>query len=144
MLDRFGEEDRRRVVRDIEKRYGIALYNIGNYRKYLRDGRGHRYLVLGGVGDWHGIDKKIFQSEERHPGDTLLFVAKLHPERMDIYSCAFAPLLQGRHKLTLTERGLYEFNLEPASGGLKIREIPSVVLNKVGEIVSKPSDQTRR
>ena len=129
---KFDEDDRRRVIAAIEKRFSVSLLAIGSYRKYLRDDRGRRYIVLGGYEEWHGIPKKIFESEKAAPADTILVIAKRSKAAIEIYSGPFRPLLDHRDVLPKTAKE-YVFNLRSSTSGLSVREVPSLLLRRLDE-----------
>lgn len=132
---KFSEDDRKQVISKVESVYGLKLSRIENYRKYLQDNSGQRYIILGGYGDWHGIDKNIFFEEEKGRNNTLLIIAKCSPNHIDIYSGNFSIILNNKKRLTVTGDGRqYEFNLITRPDRLLLREIPSMVLNKICQI----------
>lgn len=129
---KFDEDDRRRVIAVIERHFDISLRAISSFRKYLRDEQGRRYIVLGGYEDWHGISRRIFALEEASPADTTLIIAKRTKAAIDIFSGPFRPLLDHKHDLPKTDTQ-YEFNLCSGINGLTVREVPNLVLRRLGE-----------
>ena len=52
---KFDEQDRSKVISEIEEYFNTRLSRVGSRRKYLKDENGKSYWVFGGYEDWHGI-----------------------------------------------------------------------------------------
>jgi len=127
---KFDENARRRVVREVQRQFGVGLRKIGPARNYLIDDKGVRYIVLGGVDYRHEIPCSIFQEEELAAGDTRLVVATLDRGNLDIFIGPFQPLLEHRHQLSIDNEH-YVFHLHRFASRLIVREIPSLELEQI-------------
>ncbi|OGT81746.1 MAG: hypothetical protein A3H91_08430 [Gammaproteobacteria bacterium RIFCSPLOWO2_02_FULL_61_13] len=129
---KFDEIDRRKVIAELEKEFKVHLQSIGNRRIYLTDDNARRYCVLGGYEDWHGIPRDIMEREENDPSDTILVIAKRRRTSIDIFCGPFSPLIRNKKKLTRTNTGQFEFNLQSRGAALFVKEVPDLVLSKLG------------
>jgi hypothetical protein len=50
---KFDEQDRRKVISEVEVHFNTKLSSVGSRPKYLEDKNGKSYWVLGGYEDWH-------------------------------------------------------------------------------------------
>jgi hypothetical protein len=126
----FDEKCRRRVVRELQRHFRVDLKKIGRLRKYLVDNKGVRYIVLGGVEYWHGIPQSIFRDEESAAGETVLVIATLDGNSLDIFVGPFRPMLEHRGRLSVYEDH-YVFHLHRFTTRLLLREIPSLELKQI-------------
>ena len=100
---KFDENDRRQVIAAVERHLGVRLVALGSRRTYLKDENGHRYIVLGGYGDWHGIPPEIFAAEEGRCDEATLVIAKRYEEEIEIYMGSFSLLLRHKRDLRVSE-----------------------------------------
>ena len=129
---KFDEQDRRKVISDIERHFGIALSRIGNRRKALCDESGKTYWVLGGYDDWHGIPADMMNEEESRDSNGMLIIARRFKSRIDVFAGELKPLIVGKSHLSHTAKGDYQFNIRVRGNHLFIREIPDYALQKLG------------
>jgi hypothetical protein len=130
---KFDEHDRRKVITELEEHYGVKLYPVGARRKFLEDGEGKAFWVLGGYEDWHGIPPEMVEEEARRSRGGVLIVAKRYKNKIDVYSGPVRPLIENKDNLSHTKEGNYQFHIEILGGHLLIREIPGLSLTKLGE-----------
>ena len=62
---KFDEQDRKKVISEVEKHFNVNLSRVGSRRKYLEDSSHKSYWVIGGYEDWHGIPPDMFEQEEK-------------------------------------------------------------------------------
>jgi hypothetical protein len=126
----FDENCERRVVRELQRHFRVDLRKIGRLRKYLVDNKGVRYIVLGGADYWHGIPQSVFQDEETAAGDTVLVIATLDGDGLDVFAGPFRPMLDHKDRLSVYENH-YVFHLHRFATRLLLREIPSLELKQI-------------
>jgi len=136
----FDENFHRRVVRELQRHFCVDLRKIGRSRKYLIDNTGIRYIVLGGVEYLHGIPCSIFEEEEHASGDTVLVVATLNRNNLDICAGPFRPLQEHKDRL-LIDQDHYLFHVHRFASRLLVREIPSLALEQIQPEI--PGDRAR-
>lgn len=136
---KFGNADRKLVIAELEKIYNTKLkpIQILNSQKYLRADDGRRYCIVGGIGDWHGIHEAIFQIESFEPSKSALVIASKLKSKIDIYLGPLDVLVLHSDQLTHTKASLFEFNLSRRDNKMVIREVPNLILEKIGEIKLK-------
>lgn len=140
---RFDELDRERVVADLETRFAVKLSPIGAWRKYFEDEARSPYVILGGSGDWHGIDNKILiDARTRLPGR--LIVAKLRTKRMEVYCAPLSTLLENEMNLTISQRGDRQFNLKWTDRQPHIKEVPAARLELLAELPYSRPEMARQ
>ena len=130
---KFDEQDRKKVINEIERHCGVILSRVGSRRKFLEDSQKRSYWVLGGYEDWHGIPPEMMNEEEQRNTDGILVVAKRYKNRIEIYSGSLRTLIQNKEKLSHTIKGDYQFNISIRGSHLFIKEIPGYSLAKLGE-----------
>jgi len=144
---KFDEQDRRKVIADIEDHFGVTLTRVGSRKKVLRDQNDNTYWVLGGYDDWHGIPLEMMEDQARQKADGRLVVAKRYKGRIDIYVGSLRPLVSKRSLLAHTTKGDYQFNIRIRGNHLFIKEIPDYSLQKLGSAeysdTTKEADQRR-
>lgn len=130
---KFDEHDRKRVISEVEQYFNVNLSRVGSRRKYLEDKNGKSYWILGGYEDWHGIPPDMLLKEEQRSTDGTLVVAKRYIKKIDIFSGQLQPLILNKKKLSHTKLGDYQFNIQIKGNHLYIKELPDLVLTKLGE-----------
>lgn len=130
---KFDEQDRSKVISEIEEYFNTRLSRVGSRRKYLKDENGKSYWVFGGYEDWHGIPQDMFEEETRRATEGVLVVAKRFRNRIDIYSGPLQPIIDSRDTLSHTQTGDYQFNIYIRSNHLFIKEVAGLSLAKLGE-----------
>lgn len=145
---KFDGHDRRLVIAQVEAEFGVKLERIGRRQKYLRDSGGRRYCIFGGYGTWHGLPEEVVETEEKDPRDSVLVIAKRLDRTIDVFAGPLQPLVAGKYRLAYTKDGQYEFNVDISGNRMKVRELPLVVLWRLGtseadHTDSKPLPQTQ-
>ena len=102
---KFDEHDRRKVITELEEHYGVKLYPVGARRKFLEDGEGKAFWVLGGYEDWHGVPPEMVEEEARRSRGGVLIVAKRYKNKIDVYSGPVRPLIENKDNLSHTKEG---------------------------------------
>src|SRR5215510_9460057 len=118
---KFDENSRRRVIRELQREYGVELTRIGHPWKYLKDEKGGRYVVLGGNDYRYDIPRAIFDEEARNSGSCMLVVA-----------------IQDRIPL---DNDHYVVHVHRFTSRLVVREIPSLELSQLNR--QAPEDSAR-
>ena len=129
---KFDENCQRRIIRDLQRNRGVELRKVGAARKYLVDDRGVRYIVLGGADYGHEIPRSIFEAEERASGNTLLVIAMLDGNSLDIFTGPFRPLLEHKNRLRI-DKDNYVFHVHRFTARLLVREVPWLELTQMGQ-----------
>ncbi len=130
---KFDEHDRRKVISEVEGHFGVHLSPVGSRRKFLEDEVGRTFWVLGGYEDWHGIPPEMIEEEERRSTNGVLVVAKRYKNRIYVYSGALQSLIEHKDMLSHTQKGDYQFNISVRGNHLFIKEVPGLILAKLGE-----------
>ncbi len=130
---KFDEQDRKKVISEVEKHFNVHLSRVGSRRKYLEDSNHKSYWVIGGYDDWHGIPPDMLKEEEKRNSNGVLVIAKRHTSRVDIYSGSLQTLIINKIKLSHTKKDDYQFNINIRGNHLFIKEIPGFSLSKLGE-----------
>jgi hypothetical protein len=142
---KFDEHDRRKVISEVEDHFSVHLSPVGTRRKFLEDGNGKTFWVLGGYEDWHGIPPEMLEEEERRSTNGVLVVAKRYKSRIDVYSGPLEPLIKNKELLSHAKKGDYQFNINIRGNHLFIKEIPDLSLAVLGEsqysVEEKDSDK---
>jgi uncharacterized protein YlxP (DUF503 family) len=136
---KFDENCRRRVIRELQRHFLVDLRKVGHLQNYLVDNKDVRYIVLGGVDSWHEIPHSIFRDEESAAGDTVLVIATLDGNILDIFVGPFRPMLEHRDRLSV-DKDHYVFHLHRFTTRLLVREIPSLELK---QITPRPLEEGR-
>ena len=127
---KFDEQDRKKVISEVEKHFGVHLSRVGSHRKFLEDSSHRTFLVLGGYEDWHGIPPDMLEEEEKRNSNGVLVVAKRHTNSIDVFSGPLQTLIDNKSKLSHTQKGNYQFHIHILGSHLFIKEIPSLSLAK--------------
>lgn len=136
--DKFDELDRERVIREVEQRLGVRLSRFRRRRKVLTDDAGNIFVVLGGVGEWHGLPKELV--EHRQEG-TLVF-AKRTGETFKVFTGPLGPLVRNADRLYTHDTGEFSFHVECRQDHATIQKIPGAAhLSLLCEFVYKREDK---
>ncbi|GMR20368.1 MAG: hypothetical protein BMS9Abin36_0963 [Gammaproteobacteria bacterium] len=130
---RFDEQDRKKVISEVETHFGVSLSRVGSRRKFLEDSNHRTFWVLGGYDDWHGIPPDMIEDEEKRNSNGVLIVAKRHKNRIDVFSGSLQLLIVNKAKLAHTKKGDYQFNIHIRGNHLFVKEIAELSLAKLGE-----------
>lgn len=134
---RFDEKDRRQVIEETEKALGIKLNRIGKYRKYFKGNDGKNYCILGGFGDWHGLQSELLNPMDSTETDRILIVARVLRNSVELYSSSMKALITNKNKLTYAKQSTgseYQFDLiYRHSDEAFIKQFPEYRLKKFHE-----------
>jgi hypothetical protein len=130
---KFDEADREAVIRAIEDRLGVRLSPVGRRRKWLRDGDGRSYWVLGGYGEWHGIPEEMIDAEAKNPTTGMLVIANRKREALQVFVGPVDPVVRNRHRLYRARKttGDYQFTLTQKGARLHINQVPGFALTEL-------------
>ena len=128
---KFDENDRRKVISQVEDHFGVKLTTYGSRRKCLKDAQGRTFWVLGGYEDWHGIPSDMLKEEERQNSDGIIVIAKRHKNGIDLFWGNLRDIINNREKLSKTVKGDYQFNIKIRGNHLFIKETPGFSLSKI-------------
>lgn len=131
---KFNDDDRKQVIKYLENHFSIKLEQVGGSKRFLKDESGKLHYLIGASADWHGIPSEIFKSEETKNEDSLLIVAKRYKNKIDILIGSFAKLIRNKSYLHQNQKGDYQFNTKVIGTSLQIKEVPTLYLEKIGEI----------
>jgi hypothetical protein len=137
--DRFDELDRERVIREVERHLGVKLSRAGSRRIELTDDTGNTFVVLGGVGEWHGLPKELV----KHRKEGTLVIAKRTSERIRVFTGPMGPLVRNAGKLHVHDSGDFSFNLAWRHDHAVIQEVPSARLSLLCEFVYTREDKDK-
>lgn len=130
---KFDEQDRNKVISEVEDYYGVKLSRVGSRRKFLEDSNHRTFWVLGGYEDWHGIPLDMIEEEERRNSNGVLVIAKRRTNSINVYSGSLQTLINNKARLSHTKEDDYQFNINIRGNHLFIKEIPNFSLAKLGE-----------
>ena len=145
-MPKFDESDRDKVIAEVEKHFGAKVSRVPGYRKFLEDGSGKSYWVLGGYEDWHGITSEMLEEERRRSTEGVLIVAKRRKSTIDMFYGPLQTLIANHSKLSHKKDGDYQFNVAICGNFMTIREILGFTLKKLGspqEVGAAVSPQLR-
>ena len=138
---KFDKYDRKRVISEVEKHYGVRLSKVGRREKHLRDETGRSYWVLGGHGDWHGIPSQMMIMEEERQTNGVLVIAERYLDKMLIFSGDLRPLIENQMSLSHTKAGEYQFNIRVRGDSLIIIQVPACVLKLIATVTYTEEDK---
>ena len=134
MSDKFDNKDRGRVVTVLEDEIGSKLTQVGSRQKYFKDELDNRYVVLGGIGDWHGIPDDVVDDIKSCAQNSYLVIAIKKQSTLKIFRGSMEPFLKALNQLPRTVKDHYTFNIDERADYLKVREAPSVSLDFLKEV----------
>jgi len=145
---KFDETDRDKVISEIERHFKVSLSRVGRRRKYLSDKNGRSFWVVGGYENWHGIPPDMLREEQRRATNGVLVVAKRYDSKIDIFAGDLQKLIDNENKLSHTKNGDFQFNIDIRLNRIIIKEIPDLVLLKIGtpsyERIERKEDRKAR
>jgi len=139
---KFSDEDRRLVIKELERIQNVSLEQVKPSRKLFRDSNGMLYLISGGTEDWHGITANLMSSLGSYNREGAFVVVKKYKSKMDICVGSLITFLKNKNRLSATKTGGYQFHCVLTEDGLYLEEIEELYCNKVTEILlpgHKPS-----
>jgi hypothetical protein len=103
----------------------------------LSDDAGNTFVVLVGVGEWHGLPSELV--ERRHEGT--LVIAKRFGERVRVFMGPLGTLVRNADQLQAHGSGDYSFHLEWRHDRALIKEIPGADLTLLCEFAYARNDK---
>lgn len=138
-LKKFDELDREQVISELERHLGVTLSRSGRRRIKLTDDFGNTFIVLGGVGEWHGLPKELVE----HCKEGTLVIAKRTGERIRVFTGSLGPLVRNVDSLHAHDSGNISFNVAWRSDHAVIEEIPFERLPLLCEFVYNDDEKCR-
>ncbi len=142
---KFDERDRDRVIKEIQKIAGIHLSPIGNYRKFFRGNDQKHYCVVGGYGDWHGLNKDFLAPLSAGEKDRILIIARMMRLRIELYAGSMNELIKNKNLLVWTKNtgsSEYQFDVEYRYiDKASIKQLPGYHLRKIHEFEYDPEKE---
>jgi hypothetical protein len=135
MVKKFTKQDRRLVIKELERIQKVSLERFPVSQKLFVDKNGKFYCIFGGTGDWHGVPAPLMVQIERHASKTLLVIAKKYTTRINICVASAEEFVANKKKLPRTSVGGYQFHTVVEEDGVRLFQIPEVELKKISEIV---------
>ena len=136
-IDKFNNEDRQILIKELERIQGVKLNPINGVSKMYISNNGHVYLIQGGKGFWHGVsEKNITQLKEMDikTEKGILVIAKKYHTQLDIYVGSLQLFALNIGRLIPTSKSGLQFHCQLIEDGLFIEEIPELICNKVHTI----------
>lgn len=130
---KFDEQDRNKVISEVEKHLGVKLLRVGSYRKFLHDSAGKSYWVFGGYGDWHGIQADMLKEEQSRSSNGVLIIAKRNNISIEIFAGLLQPLVDNSNELSPTNDGDYQFHVCIRGNVMTIKEVVGLSLRRLGD-----------
>ncbi len=134
MKSKFSDEDRKLVIKELEKIQNVSLAQVKPSRKLFRDTNGMLYLISGGTEDWHGINANLMEELDTYNREGAFVVVKKYKSKMDICVGSLVTFLKNKERLLTTKTGGYQFHCVLTEDGLYLEEIEELYCNKVTEI----------
>jgi hypothetical protein len=133
MSDKFSTEDRKLVVKELEKLQTAKLSQVASSRRIFKDEADRYYCIFGGKDTWHGISYKQMDEIERNHSQMLLVIAKKYSTRIDICVASVDMLVAGKGKLPTKDSGYY-FHISLTEDGMFVQQLPELHLKKIAEV----------
>lgn len=141
---KFDEYDRNEVVKEIQKILGIKLFPIGNYRKFFRGSDQKHYCIVGGYGDWHGLNKEFLMPLSSEEKDRILVIARMMRLRIELYAGSMNELIKNKNLLARTKNtgsSEYQFDVDyKYVGKASIKQLPGYHLKRIHEFEYDPGN----
>lgn len=134
MSVKFTDQDRRLVIKELEKIQKTTLEQIKPSRKLYKDSKGLYYLISGGSEDWHGINAGVIEQLQNYNKEGAFVIVKKFKTKMDICVGSLSIFIQQKDKLVKTKSGGLQFHNVITEDGLYLLELPELYCNKVTEI----------
>ena len=141
---KFGDTERRRVIEELEKLFSMKLTPIKSYKKYLSGTDGKKYCIVGGYEEWHGVPDEVIVQDQAGIAKTVLVVAVVLRDKIEMFLGPIEPLAKNRDMLTLVSGGGYQFNIKSTFGGrMYIKELSDYSLSKIQEFSYSPREKDK-
>ena len=142
-MAKFDDLDRKRVIDAIEEHYGVKLDKVARRRKWLRDESGRTWWVLGGVGDWHGIPKDMWELERSAQTEGMLVIAEKKRTALEVFVGPVRQLVGSIDKLRPDKNGARHFTVRVRGDHIRCDQVPGVVLERLLSIPHSDEDRER-
>jgi hypothetical protein len=133
MKKKFDKLDRQYVIEEVERIFDTKLTRVGRRRIYLKSTQSARFIVLGGIEDWHGIPDDVIEDIESFD-DIHLVLAIKKQETIKIYHCDMTVFLENLEKLNRPGNDKFAFNIDEYREYARIRKATAVTLDLLVEI----------
>lgn len=140
MTKKFDNTDRQHLISAIEKKFESRLSPVGNRQIYLKNAQNIHFIVIGGIGDWHGIPDDVIESIESVK-EKYLVIAIKQIESLKIYYCEMTKFLQSKMLFSGAGNNRYTFNIDEYDTYARIRQAPKVTLELLSEVSYTSSDR---
>lgn len=144
MLQKFTNKDRRLVIQELENIQKSKLEPINNSRKYFLDDNGLEFLLIGGKSDWHGVSKSTLNQLLSVKKEGVLVLIKKFRTRLEVFAGSLLLLKNNIDKLPSTKAGGVQFHIVLSDNGYYLKEIPTLICNKITEIKISDSIEEKR
>jgi hypothetical protein len=125
---KFNEQDRKIIIKEIERIRDESLSRVGRFRKLLRSKGRKYYCIVGGKGNWHGITDSIFERIDREAHQSFLVVVLKKAGYYKIYMGRFAPMKNNSSELLHSEQDVYQFHVDEDGDRICVREVEGYCL----------------
>lgn len=140
--EKFDNLDRKRVIDAIEDHYVVKLDKLKQRAKWLRDGSGKTWWILGGTGDWHGIAKEMMEHEKEAQIEGMLVITEKKQTSIEVFVGPLKQLVSSRDKLFRTkETGAYQFTVKVRGDLMQCVQVPDAVLQRTLSIPHSYEDR---
>ena len=135
IVSKFNETDRDILIKEIEKIQGVSLSPIKPSRKLFKSNKNLTYLISGGTGFWHGINKQVVDilcsTDDIQDKENVFIVAKKYDTQIDVYVGSLFVFVKNLANLRKTNTGGLQFHCIATEDGLYLDEIRELICNKV-------------
>ncbi len=132
--EQFGKHERRVVICEVEKYFGVKLGGKVEGRDIWRqDKSGKDWCILGGSTSWYAIPKSMMDTEQIEGG--MIVLACMDSTAINIFSGSISQFVKNKCRLPLSEKGDYHnFNIRISGTKLLIKELPNAELTRFATI----------
>ncbi len=110
--EKFDDLDRRRVKETTEKHFRVKLKKVKKSEKWLRDNSGTNWILMGGVGNFHGMAKEIVDNEREAESEGKLIIALKKTQKIELFTGSLKPIVQAANSGNLRDpRGKRDYKL---------------------------------
>ena len=145
VVGKFDNLDRNRVIGAVQDHFSVKLEEVGRRSKWLQDESGRRWLVLGGIADWHGVPEEMMEYEIQARSEGMLVVAQKKRTYIEAFSGPLRPLFSARDKLYRAAQPnggyQYQFTVQVSRDRLLCVQAQNVVLERFTAIPWSAEDK---
>lgn len=141
VVQKFNSRDRARVVALLEDRYVSQLKPTHGLQKYFVDENNRRYLILGAIGDWHGIparvvaiERAIAQADLQAADRGILIIARKLKDRIRLFRGGLKEFVACSDRFVRTQTGEYHIDTTEIGKKLTVVQAPRYVLDHLVDI----------